>query len=148
MKTSIKRLLALFLASMMVLTVAGCGAENEEVPVSEVTANDDFFADDVTLIEDDDNKKENTSKEENNKTEVPKENSVSGKSADEVLAAMPKKLRGTTITMYNWNPASEYTGAPTVIQDFEKKTGIKVENYKFRSVYHTFGIIYCFGKFS
>lgn len=59
-------------------------------------------------------------------TTVPKENQVGGKTWKEVLASMPKKLRGTKLTMYNWNPATEYTGAPAVMEAFKKQTGIQV----------------------
>ena len=59
-------------------------------------------------------------------TTVPKENQVGGKSWKDVLASMPKKLRGTKLTMYNWNPATEYTGAPAVMEAFKKQTGIQV----------------------
>ncbi len=59
-------------------------------------------------------------------TTVPKENQIGGKSWKEVLSTMPKKLRGTKLTMYNWNPATEYTGAPAVMDAFKKQTGIQV----------------------
>lgn len=49
-----------------------------------------------------------------------------GKPWKEVLASMPKKLRETSITVYNWNKPNEYTGAPAVIEAFTKQTGIKV----------------------
>lgn len=124
MKMSIKKLLTLFLALIMVVSIVGCGSSKEDAG-KDTGVNDDFFADDITVVEDEND--DNTEKENNDKTETPKENVISGKSADEVLSSMPKKLKGTTITMYNWNPASEYTGAPTVIQEFEKKTSIKVE---------------------
>ncbi len=76
--------------------------------------------------------KETSSKEEAEEpgditTTVPKENEVGGKSWNKVLQSMPKKLRGTKVVMYNWNPASEYTGAPEVIERFTKQTGIKVD---------------------
>ena len=126
MKTTMKRTLTLLLAVIMLLAVAGCGSKSDST--SEATANDDFFADDVTVVENSDGNESGSS--ENNpggEAAVPQENKVGGKSADEVLASMPKNLKGTKLTVYNWNPASEYTGAPTVIQDFEKKTGVKVE---------------------
>ena len=61
------------------------------------------------------------------KTEVPKENQIDGKSWTDVLRTMPKELRNTSLTVYNWNAANEYTGAPEVIKQFTKQTGIKVE---------------------
>ncbi len=59
-------------------------------------------------------------------TTLPDENKIGGKSWKDVLAGMPKKLRGTKLTMYNWNPATEYTGAPAVMDAFKKQTGIQV----------------------
>ncbi len=59
-------------------------------------------------------------------TNVPKENQIGGKTWKEVLSTMPKKLRGTKLTMYNWNSATEYTGAPAVMDEFRKQTGIQV----------------------
>ncbi len=71
-------------------------------------------------------------------TTVPKENQIGGKSWKDVLASMPKKLRGTKLTMYNWNPATEYTGAPAVMEAFKKQTGIQVTwNTVSHSVYFT-----------
>jgi|GEM_PF-1382863 len=58
---------------------------------------------------------------------LPEENIVGGKSWLQVLESMPKNLQGTNLVMYNWYPASEYTGAPAVIENFSKQTGIKVE---------------------
>ena len=68
----------------------------------------------------------NSSGDVNITTTVPKENQVGGKPWKDVLATMPKKLRGTKLTMYNWNPATEYTGAPAVMDAFKKQTGIQV----------------------
>lgn len=69
----------------------------------------------------------NTSSDDVNvTTTVPKENQIGGKSWKDVLANMPKKLRGTKLTMYNWNAATEYTGAPAVMDAFKKQTGIQV----------------------
>ena len=127
MKNNVKRFAALFLALLMIFTIAGCGSEEKPATTSDVETNDDFFTDDVTVVENNDSKEAESKNETKSNTSVPKGNKVGGKSADAVLASMPKKLKGTKITMYNWNPASEYTGAPTVIQEFEKKTGIKVE---------------------
>ncbi len=71
-------------------------------------------------------------------TTVPKENQIGGKTWKEVLASMPKKLRGTKLTMYNWNPATEYTGAPAVMEEFKKQTGIEVTwNTISHSIYFT-----------
>lgn len=50
-----------------------------------------------------------------------------GMSWEQVLANMPAELRGTTITVYNWNPISEYPGGASAIKEFTELTGIEVE---------------------
>ena len=46
---------------------------------------------------------------------------------EEMLAKMPAELRGTTITVYDWNPLSDYTGGAQVVENFTKETGINVK---------------------
>lgn len=55
-------------------------------------------------------------------------NKQAGESAswEEVLANIPDELRGTTITVYNWNPITEYPGGATAIKKFTELTGIEV----------------------
>ena len=50
-----------------------------------------------------------------------------GSTWEEVLANMPDELRGTKITVMNWNPISEYPGGATAIKEFMDLTGIEVE---------------------
>lgn len=45
---------------------------------------------------------------------------------DEIKAQIPEELKGTTVTVYNWNPANYATGSVLAIQKFEEETGIKV----------------------
>ncbi len=49
-----------------------------------------------------------------------------GSSWEQVIANMPDELRGTTITVYNWNPISEYPGGASAIKEFTELTGIEV----------------------
>ncbi len=138
MKNTLKTLLALAMVICMLFTVAGCGDKNKDTS-SAASANDDMFKDEATLQAapsssetSTGNSTPGTSSESNGSqggtvtTEVPNENLVGGKSFNDILKNMPKKLRGTKLTMYNWNPANEYTGAPKVMEDFKKKTGIQV----------------------
>lgn len=53
--------------------------------------------------------------------------SGAGSSWEQVLANMPAELRGTTITVYNWNPITEYPGGASAIKEFTELTGIEVE---------------------
>ena len=39
---------------------------------------------------------------------------------------MPAELRGTSITVYNWNPITEYPEGSSVIKEFTDITGIEV----------------------
>lgn len=50
-----------------------------------------------------------------------------GSSWEEVLADIPDELRGTKITVCNWNSINEYPGGATAIKEFTELTGIEVE---------------------
>lgn len=141
MKKTIKSILAIAIILCMVFTVVGCMQSDDGS--DKVAANDDFFTNDEIVqnegaqnnastgnsaTQSGGNPTTNTSSTGKDKdTSVPDENKVGGKSWKEVLASMPKKLRGTKIVLFNWNTPTEYTGAPAVIDEFTKQTGIKVE---------------------
>lgn len=130
MKQTLKTILAGLLVLTMLFTVAACGGNSNtdaDVDANKQTtdANDDFFTDtEVVNSDEEDTQTETTN---TGTTEVPSENKVGGKSWADVLASMPKKLKGTKVVIYNWNPAAEYTGAPAVLEKFKKETGITVE---------------------
>lgn len=46
---------------------------------------------------------------------------------DEIKKQIPKELVGTTVKVYNWNPANFATGSVIAIEKFEEETGINVE---------------------
>ena len=137
MKQTVKALVSIVLLLAIAFSAAGCEKkETSSNSSSEAALGDDFFADKETLTSNEENAagtSESSLSGDSGKTSVggtvsvPKENLVGGKSWEAVLSSMPKSLRGTTVTVYNWNPVSEYTGAPAVIEAFEKQTGIKVE---------------------
>lgn len=125
-----KSIIAFLLVVFMVASVTGCGGDTSTT--SSVANNDDFFTDsevemetssEDTTVNGTTQSTSSTSGEGNTVSD----NKVNGKTWQEVLKSMPTSLNGTTVTMYNWNPASEYTGAPTVIKNFEAETGIKVK---------------------
>ncbi len=99
MKKTMKKLVALGLAVVLALGIVACGSGDKK-----------------------DGDDSNTGKPGNSQTSGDAE----GKSWEEVLAGMPKELRGTSITVYNWNPISEYPGATALIEQFEQETGIEV----------------------
>ncbi len=131
MKQMLKSLLSGLLVLAMLFTAAACDGKNTDGDKgtdknnSSATNNDDFFTD--TEVVNSNNEESGDSDSTGGTSETPADNKVGGKSWKDVLASMPKKLRGSTITVYNWNPASEYTGAPAVIEKFTKETGIKVK---------------------
>ncbi len=134
MKNTLKTLLALAMVLCMLFTVAGCGDKGKEKE-TEQQVNSNFFED----VESQNQSATNNSSEEETtsdtqssqqgttSTVIPDENKIGGKPWKDVLAGMPKNLRGTKVVMYNWNPATEYTGAPAVMDNFKKQTGITVE---------------------
>ncbi|MDD4700230.1 MAG: extracellular solute-binding protein, partial [Oscillospiraceae bacterium] len=125
MKQALKTILSLMLALVMAFSAVACGDKSNKTGN---TVNDDFFTDSNTQmeVESDSTTANDSSKDEDSNAEGTG-NSVGGKSWNEVLASMPKNLRGSTIKIANWNPVSEYTGASTAIKKFEKATGITVE---------------------
>lgn len=144
MKKTIKSILALALVLCMLFSAVGCGEGGTSSDEQQVAAGDDFFTDTKTdAATDDGNSSQSgtssasgstsstgtTSSNKTGTTKVPDANKTGGKTWKELLQTMPKNLRGTTVTVYNWNPASEYTGAPAVIKEFERQTNIKV-NWK------------------
>lgn len=131
MKNTLKSVLALAMVFCMLFTIVGCGDSNREAS-SQQAAGEDFFGDEVTQDQKEDTSSDAVVSNGNGSTTnkdsyIPDENKIGGKSWKEVLASMPKKLSGTKLVMYNFNPAAEYTGAPAVIDSFTKQTGIKVE---------------------
>lgn len=131
-------MIALLMVITMMFTITGCG--DEKITSEPAFEDDDFFSEtevEGEVEEESTNSQVNT--DSGNKTPSSSgsssgKNTISGKTWKEVLKGMPSSLRGTTLTVYNWNPMSEYTGAPSVVKKFEKETGIKVkwvaENYE------------------
>ncbi len=155
MKQTIKSIFAMLLVVCMVFTIAGCGETNtESTPTVDEgffnpTVTDSESKQEGTSSDGADNNVDTSSKDDttNNTSsdkkddkddkddkdnqgsvniDIPTENVVGGKPWKEVLASMPKKLRGTSITVCNWNKLTEYTGAPAVVEQFTKQPGIKV----------------------
>lgn len=129
MKRTLKTLLSVLLIMAMVFCVAGCGDKGGDTSTPNAV-NDDFFGideEDVINSGTTDNSQSAGTDSSSSGNNTPTENTVGGKSWADVLASMPKTLRGTTVTVVNWNPKSEYTGATAAIKEFEKQTGITVD---------------------
>lgn len=128
--------LSILLAISMVFCISGCKKKGTSDEGSYYD-DSDFFADSVEVVSDgatdsDANTASDASKNGSkgssgttSKTTTTK--STEGKSWKQVLSGMPSRLKNTTIEVYNWNAANEYTGALKVIENFTKQTGIKVK---------------------
>ena len=127
MKNLLRAMTAILLVIVMTATMAGCGDKQD--PQSGV--NDGFFTDEESRMSQSTDSGATSSSSDSGSTaptsSVRAENTVNGKSWNQVLSSMPKELRGTTVTIANWNPMSEYTGASATIKEFQKQTGIKVD---------------------
>lgn len=121
--------LAILLSVAMLFAMAGCG--ETKTKTTDANADDDeYFTESVEKV-DTSNDTSTGAKEKSDSSSSAKSSGGSiktgGKKWKDVLASMPSDLSNTTIEIYNWNPANEYTGAPKVIQEFTKQTGIKVK---------------------
>ena len=135
MKNTIKSIFAMLLVVCMLLTVVGCGGKNGD-DTSSAVGDENFFNTNVTQNSSQQGTTDNTSSNANSTgtTSTSKDDDkdytaapvVPGMKWTQVLAKMPKKLKNTSVTIYNWNPAKEYTGAPKAIEKFTQQTGIKV----------------------
>ena len=114
MKKKLISVISLLLSLSIFVSLAACG--NKQT----ASDDDDFFNDKVDSVSQQPTNGAGSSQDSG------KENTGGGKTWKQVLDGMPKSLRGTSITVYNWNPVSEYTGASSVIKKFEQATGISV----------------------
>lgn len=139
MKKTVLSGIALLLALTMIFVMGGCGGKKNANDTASTAGEDDFFTDTEVGMENEGNGADtaasdaSSSNQSSGTASTPDTNQIGGKSWSEVLKSMPGNLKGTTVTVYNWNPRDEYTGAPTAIKNFEKETGITVkwitENY-------------------
>ncbi len=123
---TIKRVFVLLLTLVMIsVTFSACKTTKETYY--------SVYEDDESTVDTADNQSntssgedKNTSQSGNKKT-TNKTTNKSGGSLSESINGVPSELNGTTVTVYSWNPANDCTGAVKVIEDFTKKTGIKVK---------------------
>lgn len=121
--------MAILLALALLFGMAGCGG-SETKTTEDNTDDDEYFTESVENIDTSDGSSTGTKDNSGNGSSGKSSGGstkTGGKKWKDVLAAMPSELSNTTIEIYNWNPANEYTGAPKVIQEFTKQTGIKVK---------------------
>jgi len=133
MKKIMQKSLMILLACCMMLLAVGCNTtiDTESISTAGITSetssnvenfiDDDFFEGEEALGNDSD------SGVSSRTSPIPAANVVGGKSWADVFKGMPSSLKGTTLTVYNWNAISEYTGGANAIKQFQKSTGINVK---------------------
>lgn len=115
MKRRLVSAISLCMVLCVMMSFAACGEQKT------VSTDDDFFKDSVNTISGNQGQDDEQDISSGNNESV-----GGGKTWEQVLESMPNDLRGTSITVYNWNPISEYTGGTSVIKKFEQATGISV----------------------
>lgn len=129
MKKTLQSIYAMIICLFIVLSICGCGSGNTTSKMESSNVDPGFFTDAevITSSSDGETSDEKVASETASNDKLNSNTATSGKSWKEVLSSMPKNLKNSTITVYNWNRMNEYTGAPAVIKAFEKATGITVK---------------------
>jgi len=132
MKKTALRLICLLMATIMVFCLAGCGGSSNNKLID---AGEENFDIEGNVIGGEGNAagdaagnaaggNQGSSGGKVNAAAIPNADKLTWK---QLVSQIPKELKGTTVTMYNWNESKQYTGSEKVIKDFEKQTGIKVK---------------------
>ena len=124
MKQILKVILISFLVLAIVLGTAACGGENTS---STVNVDSDSYEDEYEDLDTD-----TASGDDTVVSSVGGNGGGSGgngavKPWKDILASMPKELKGTTVHVMSYRDMQNMTGAVKVIDDFTKVTGIKVK---------------------
>lgn len=126
MKKIYNSTIALFLAFAMLFAAAGCKKTQN------VSSSDDLQMN-SSLQSDDANSSESSTllggdvTVSGNPAGTTSTNSGNGNVKVPSSSQFPDSIRGKTIEVFNWNPASEYTELPSLISAFEKASGCKVK---------------------
>ena len=136
------RLIALLMSVSLLLSFAACKSSDGNTSDGNTSDVANTGSDFVNVESDDVSNKENTVADNSSKDESSSNKETSSKTEstikidpskkktsltkEEVIAKMPKKLRGTTIKYaYWWDPKKQMEAE--AIASFEKETGIKIE---------------------
>ncbi len=127
-----KKIICVTMAFAMLVAICGCkskdtdeeGSDYDVEYVYEYVSGDNSSSSSNEST-DSTEKTGNSSKKNSTTTSGSSTNSKT-KSWEEIKASIPSKLKGTTITFYNWNPSNSFTGSSKAIAAFTKETGIKV----------------------
>ncbi len=126
MKKLIHSTITSLLAVSLLLSAAGCGktetsSGSSEIPESSVT--DEVSSETTPVVIGGD-----VTGQQETSGGTTASGSTGGKNNTTTTAtAYPSELKGTTIEVFNWNPASEYPELSNLIKQFEKDSGVKVK---------------------
>lgn len=137
MKSNIKRVLAFAVVLVMTVSFAGCRKTTTEYS-SYWEEYSDYGDGTVTTVDGDKTTSDAQTTTGGQTTTTTTTTSGSGTTSSDgtmtwkqMLAQMPSSLKGTTLTVGNWNDISDVPGLKQLISDFTKQTGIKVKWHKF-----------------
>lgn len=127
MKFTSKSILSLLLVVAMMLTFAACGEGKTNTDLGDDDGWDIAVSGNGSGGNVSDALGNLSTPTTSNNSIVQQVKDADSLSYNQLVAQMPKELKGTTIHIYSWNPIKDVTGAQKVIDDFQKKTGIKVK---------------------
>ena len=121
MKKNAIRILCLLIAILLCVSFAGCKKKTHPAAGDIDIGDDEVEALDASGISNDGvgNNDSPTAKEKVSK-------GADDMSWSQLLSNMPAGLRGSTVTVYSWNPVKDVSGAEQVVANFQKQTGIKL----------------------
>lgn len=122
MNTNLKRIFAICMTVVLVLGVSACKQSTEII-----SSYIEYDSDVSDGNSGDTNVASGSNSGKGNNTSGSRNNSGSGNGGSGSNSNVPAKLRGTTVTIYNWNEMSTVPGAKNAFAKFTKETGIKVK---------------------
>lgn len=126
MKKNILRILCLLVAIAMCLSFAGCEKKKKSTKANGGSA--DIGDDVVEALDASDISNEGVGGSGSDAATAKEKVSANADDMNwsQLLSNMPKDLKGSTVTVYSWNPIKDVSGAENVVANFQKQAGIKV----------------------
>lgn len=130
-----KSIISLLLAVTMLFSFAACRKKPSDDTSSDWEYESDYYDDNSSTVSTDTSSESKTNQSSSGNAgstaSSGKKPTVSvpsggGNTAKEIISKVPASLKNTTVNIYSWNEPGAVTTAESVIADFTKKTGIKV----------------------
>ncbi|MBR4761277.1 MAG: carbohydrate ABC transporter substrate-binding protein, partial [Clostridia bacterium] len=128
MKNYLGKVLCILLCIALVFSIAACSSDDKQKTTLDLGEDDSWDIDDGGAGDSGETDVD-TGAEDKEKANQNAQDAVADADSlswTQLVAKMPAKLRGTTFTMFSWNPVTDVTDADKVVKNFETQTGIKV----------------------